>query len=226
MKPAFKAAYKAACSERPCFGGPDQDERDWWRYTVKLALEYCGCHPSDKDFDRYFRRVYQFYGSAEGYGVLDDAGRLVDALAKRPEILLGITSNTARRTTDNVLPMLGLSEQFSFFACAQDCGAEKPDKRIFEAALESARFWLPDLEPHQVLHIGDSLEADLCGARAFGFEALLLDRSDNPRVTKYQDWLQGPEYDGKCDVDIESSTIKSLDDILGLVPHFARPGAE
>ena len=31
-------------------------------------------------------------------------------------------------------------------------------------------------------------KADYCGARAFGFQALHLDRSDNARVTVYQDW--------------------------------------
>jgi len=38
----------------------------------------------------------------------------------------------------------------------------------------------------KVLHIGDNLATDYCGARAAGFQALLLDRSDDARVVAYQ----------------------------------------
>ena len=50
-------------------------------------------------------------------------------------------------------------------------GVEKPGDGIFRRALELARFWEPSLQRDEVLHIGDSLEADFCGARAFGFQA-------------------------------------------------------
>ena len=76
-------------------------------------------------------------------------------------------------------------------------GVEKPGKEIFDTAFEAAQFWSPGIQRHEILHIGDSLESDYCGARAAGFQALLLDRSDNPRVTQYQDWLDAPDYPGK-----------------------------
>ena len=38
----------------------------------------------------------------------------------------------------------------------------------------------------QILHIGDNLAADFCGARRAGFQSLNLDRSGNSRVTVYQ----------------------------------------
>lgn len=73
-----------------------------------------------------------------------------------------------------------------WFVCSQDVGVEKPGAGIFQKAFEQAQFWVPGIKKEEILHIGDSLEADFCGARAFGFQALLLDRSDNPRVTVYQ----------------------------------------
>jgi hypothetical protein len=54
---------------------------------------------------------------------------------------------------------------------------------------------------------------DYCGARAAGFQALLLDRSDNPAVTIYQDWLRAPDYSGKTIKDIERNTVKDFYDI-------------
>ena len=106
--------------------------------------------------------------------------------------------------------MLGLHKRFDWFVCSQDVGVEKPDARIFDASFEQARFWLPDLERSEVLHVGDSLACDFCGARAAGFQALLLDRSANPKVTAYQDWIDGPDYPGKSEDDIRRGTVTSL----------------
>jgi REG-2-like HAD superfamily hydrolase len=181
MKAAFKTAYKERCMESPCFGGVQGIAgRDWWRETVKRVLVHSGRSPhsefSDEDFDRYFRRVYQHFGSCQGYLVLDDAQALLDSLHRKAKedrdgaiILLGITSNTPTRHMETVLPMLGIHDQFRWFTCSQEVGAEKPSPEIFEDAYRKAKFWIPDLQKHQVLHIGDSLACDFCGARAFGF---------------------------------------------------------
>jgi len=209
MKAAFKTAYKERCIESPCFGGIQRIAgREWWRETVKRVLVHSGRSPysdfSNEDFDRYFRRVYQHFVSPRGYMLLDDAQALLDSLHIKAEedrdsasLLLGITSNTPTRHMESVLPMLGIHDQFRWFTCSQEVGAEKPSPEIFGDAYQKAKFWIPDLQKHQVLHIGDSLACDFCGAKAFGFQALLLDRSDNPAVAVYQDWVEAPDYQGK-----------------------------
>ena len=60
-------------------------------------------------------------------------------------------------------------------------------------------------------------QADYCGAKAFGFQALNLDRSDNARVTVYQDWLHAPDYPGKSEADIRENTIKDLSEVRALL---------
>jgi hypothetical protein len=40
------------------------------------------------------------------------------------------------------------------------------------------------------------------------------DRSANPRVTVYQDWLEAPDYEGKSEEDIEQYTVKSFVDVM------------
>lgn len=179
--------------------------------TVKRALELSGRTYSDAEFARFFRRVYQHYGSVEGYERLPDAEAfLAWVQAEKAHLLLGVTTNTPVRTVETVVPMNGYHNYFKWFTCSQDVGVEKPGEGIFAAAFEQARFWVPDLQKDQVLHVGDSLEADFCGARAFGFQALLLDRSSNPRVTVYQDWLAAPDYPGKSEDDIARGTVKDL----------------
>lgn len=69
------------------------------------------------------------------------------------------------------------------------------------------------MQPHEILHIGDSLPADLCGAKAAGWQAFYLNRSNDPNVRVYQDWLEAPNYEGKSETDIKENTVFSLDDV-------------
>ena len=58
--------------------------------------------------------------------------------------------------------------------CAS-AGASKPDPAIFEYALE-----LAGCSAARALHVGDSLEEDVNGARAAGIEAVWLNRAGAP----------------------------------------------
>ena len=87
---------------------------------------------------------------------------------------------------DPALPALlaevGLAEFFAFILPSAEIGVEKPDGRIFSLALQRL-----GLEPQEVVHIGDSYEADVVGARAVGITPILLDREDKAR---YQDVIR------------------------------------
>ena len=185
LKPAFKAAYKETLLQDPCFGGTTGGERTWWVKCVKNALARTGRTYTDNEFNIYFRRIYQHYGSLDGYEKLPDAVPFLNFVRSK-KYLCGVCTNSPARTLETVLPMLALHEFFNFFVCSQDVNAEKPAAAIFEATYEAAKYWMPDLKKEEVLHIGDSMPADFCGARQFGFQSLLLDRSNNPRVTVYQ----------------------------------------
>ena len=134
------------------------------------------------------------------------------------QLILGITSNTPTRHMESILPMLNnLHDHFSWFTCSQDVKAEKPSLEIYESSYQSAKFWIPDLQKDEVLHIGDSYACDYCGAKRYGFQALLLDRSDNPNINAYQDWLEAPDYEGKSLEEVEANTIKSLVEVAKLL---------
>lgn len=70
------------------------------------------------------------------------------------------------------LAEVGLLELVDAVVTSAEVGAAKPDARIFHAALERA-----GCEAAEALHVGDSAENDVAGARAAGLRALLLDRS-------------------------------------------------
>jgi HAD superfamily hydrolase (TIGR01509 family) len=66
---------------------------------------------------------------------------------------------------------VGLRELVDEVVVSAVVGAAKPDRAIFEAALAAA-----GCEAPEAVHVGDSAEADVGGARAAGIRPLLLAR--------------------------------------------------
>jgi putative hydrolase of the HAD superfamily len=81
-----------------------------------------------------------------------------------------------------VLERCGLLELLDGAVSSAEAGARKPDPAIFAAALRMA-----GCGPEQVLHVGDSAEEDVEGARAVGIEALLLDREGGGDVASLEE---------------------------------------
>jgi putative hydrolase of the HAD superfamily len=70
-----------------------------------------------------------------------------------------------------VLDGCGLGELLDGTITSAEAGARKPDPAIFERALE-----LAGCEPEDALHVGDTAEEDVAGARAAGIRSLLIAR--------------------------------------------------
>ncbi len=64
---------------------------------------------------------------------------------------------------------VGIGHYFKASISAKDFGVPKPDVRIFHAAAQAAQ-----VQPHEVLHIGDDATADAQGALAAGMQAVWL----------------------------------------------------
>jgi len=82
---------------------------------------------------------------------------------------LGVISNADGRV-EALLKSRGLLPHFEFVLDSEVVGVEKPDPRIFRAAVE--RLALP---PEECLYVGDLYPVDVVGARGAGLQALLLD---------------------------------------------------
>lgn len=70
-----------------------------------------------------------------------------------------------------VLEQCGLGEMLDGTVTSAETGSRKPDPGIFRRALE-----LAGCEPEEALHVGDTAEEDVAGARAAGIRPLLIDR--------------------------------------------------
>jgi putative hydrolase of the HAD superfamily len=73
-----------------------------------------------------------------------------------------------------VLEGCGLGALLDGAVSSAAAGARKPDPAIFEPALEIA-----GCGPEEALHVGDTPEEDVEGARAAGIRPLLIDRDGN-----------------------------------------------
>lgn len=82
---------------------------------------------------------------------------------------LHIISNGFKETTLTKMELSGLNPYFTNVIISEDVGVNKPDKTIFEYALNKAGA----LKTESIM-IGDSLEADIRGAQNFGMKAIFF----------------------------------------------------
>lgn len=90
---------------------------------------------------------------------------------------LGVVSNSDGRVAE-ALRAAGLSDYFDVVIDSSLVGVEKPDPRIFQAALDALA-----VGPEESLYVGDLYEVDVVGARAAGIEPVLLAGSPAPDHT-------------------------------------------
>jgi HAD superfamily hydrolase (TIGR01549 family) len=83
-----------------------------------------------------------------------------------------VLSNTNRLDQiEKKLALIGVNaEGFEFLMTTVGMGKVKPDKEPFEAALKR----MGDVEPHQVLYVGDRVKTDIAGARQVGMRTCLV----------------------------------------------------
>jgi putative hydrolase of the HAD superfamily len=151
---------------RPPYGTTAEGARQWWREVVRRTYEPW---EDEVEVDGIFEELWEYFARPEAWRVYGDVRPCLDALDGRG-VRLGLISNWDVRLP-RVLRGLGLWERFEVRVISFEVGAEKPDGRIFREALRRAH-----LEPEQALHVGDSREGDLLGARRAGMEALWLRR--------------------------------------------------
>src|SRR3954454_690547 len=104
------------------------------------------------------------------FSAFPDAPAALETL-RREGVRLVVASNWDCSLPD-VLEGAGLAPLVDGVVTSATVGATKPDARLFQRALEVA-----GSRPEEAVHVGDSLENDVAGARSAGIEPVLLDRS-------------------------------------------------
>ncbi len=149
------------------FSCSDEEDRMWWWNYDREVFKRLGI-PHDKHAG-IFDEIYAFFGNPSAWELYPDTLECLTQLRSR-DFSLAIVSNwnsSLRKIVDG----LNLAGYFDFVLASAEAGAKKPSPMIFEMALQRA-----GKEPSRVVHIGDTYQTDVLGARKAGIRGIMLDR--------------------------------------------------
>ncbi|MFQ6012634.1 MAG: HAD family hydrolase [Thermoplasmata archaeon] len=168
--------------------GPDFNRSDLIRAFDETETEFKRSFPAPEEEKAFFRRydaaILRRLGLPHDEAMLDTVQRHFETIVLhayedvRPALTslgeegyrLGIISNASHDLPGRI-EGLDLTRHFESITYSYAVGAEKPDPRIFRAALATMKVW-----PAQAVHVGDRFEADVRGASRVGMTPMLIDR--------------------------------------------------
>jgi 2-haloacid dehalogenase len=108
--------------------------------------------------------------SVGDWPVFADTVEALRALKNRHKLM--VVSNVDEESFAGTAPKLGVA--LDGFVSAEEVGAYKPDKRMFDRALAVARGW--GIPPQRILHVAQSLYHDIEPAERLGLRTVWVDR--------------------------------------------------
>ncbi|MDO9406459.1 MAG: HAD family hydrolase [Polaromonas sp.] len=133
------------------------------REAIRLALYRSGENPllAEPAFD-------VFYAERNRVTLFDDALLALEFLSARfPVVALSNGNADVQR--------IGIGKYFRASISAQEFGIAKPEPHIFMAAAGAV-----NVQPREVLHVGDDERLDVLGALNAGMQTVWLNRAGNP----------------------------------------------
>jgi putative hydrolase of the HAD superfamily len=116
------------------------------------------------------QKVYEHYFSPQAWRPFDDVTPTLLELKNRG-IRMGIISNW-ESSLSLIINGLGMGDYFVSVVSSADVGLYKPMPEVFELALSQLA-----AIPEASLHVGDTVSADVEGARSVGIIPVLIDRN-------------------------------------------------
>jgi len=151
------------------------------------VLSNLGIPPREEFLDY----IYQLYSQNFHSEILPGAERVLKILHLKYKlaVISNATSNLCRR----ILKENELDKFFQVIVISRDLGIRKPDPRIFHYTLEKLQ-----VKPDEAVHVGDSIEQDIMGAKRAGLKAV---------------WIKDKE---------EEETLEELDCIIRTITELPR----
>jgi FMN phosphatase YigB (HAD superfamily) len=138
---------------------PDNTSREFYTSFNKEVLLSLGIDPSEEMLNDIFNACTYL-----PWQKFDDVKYL-----KELEIPLGIISNFNSSLKQKITAILDIP--FKEFIISEDLAFAKPDRRMFEHAIKKV-----NIDPAEILFIGDSIKLDIEPAKEIGMKACLIDR--------------------------------------------------
>ena len=194
-KATFRSAYveaeRALARERIIL--PQDDFHSLLLKKVKIEISYLPERPDESTCQRWAEQIAAYCDDA-ARSCIDEARPMLENLSQRYPMML--VSNFYGNI-DEVLRAYGIRHLFKGIIESAVVGVRKPNPTLFRLGVDAL-----ELNPHEVLVVGDSLRKDIEPAEQLGCQVLWLkgkgwtneeDQQTHPntitRVTQVTDWL-------------------------------------
>jgi putative hydrolase of the HAD superfamily len=164
---AFQAHFTDAHHEN--WTSSEAIEKDRWRAVVSEVFRETLRH------EVIFDRLWEHFAKLGSWRAFDDVASCLGRLQRRA-LILGVASNFDARLI-NICRRLPELHHCKHVFCSSQLGWRKPATSFLRAIERSL-----NVEPQQILLVGDDLDADYQGALAAGWQAILLDRRGDANV--------------------------------------------
>ena len=151
-----------------------EEKIDFYAEYANRIIEGAGAQASRDTIFKILAKIREYKWE---FKIFDDTLSTLKELDDRG-LILGLISNVVQ-DMEPTYTELGLQPYLDFKVTSAEVGHDKPNPEIFQAALNKAQ-----VNPEEVVYIGDQYDIDVVGARGVGMKALLIDRNDYfPDVT-------------------------------------------
>lgn len=171
LEAAFRAIWCEALPPAATAGARPDDDKGWWRELVHRVLDRCGVSAGEVDRGPFFDELYEEFVRPAVWTLYPETREVLEVLALRHP--LGVITNFDGRFR-TIADRVGITHFFRHVVISSEVGADKPDPRIFQHAVDLAGVAAGD-----ALHVGDDPVCDWQGAEAAGLRVFALDRPKN-----------------------------------------------
>ncbi len=194
-KETFRNAYvegeRALARERIIL--PQDNFHTLLRKKVALEISYLPVQPDETTCERWVDEIATYCDNA-AHSCIDEARPMLETLHERFPMML--VSNFYGNI-DEVLRDYGIRHLFKGIIESAVVGVRKPNPTLFRLGVDAL-----ELEPHEVLVVGDSLRKDIEPAEKLGCHVL---------------WLKGKGWTADEDLQTHPCTITRVTQVLDFI---------
>ena len=160
-----------------------EEQDEFYAHYEEILMMEAGLKFNKDLPHKVFRKGREMFGDQLDFVLFDDVLPGLNALHNL-RLTVGLVTNLAKDMAF-LIHKLGLGKYLDFVITPYDAGVDKPDPKIFKAALGKA-----GVTSKEAIYIGDQYKVDILGALSAGIQPMLIDRyglypdfKECPRIT-------------------------------------------
>ncbi|MFC7686984.1 HAD family hydrolase [Ureibacillus sp. GCM10028918] len=168
----------------------EYDKRDYGNGDkTKVFESFFGEFPPKYSLRRDFIQDFWNNNFPNCFSIDQNSINTVKAIKKRAKV--GIITNGSTQRQKAKITNTNLNSCFDIVLISEEVGYSKPDKRIFELALNKL-----DVQPEEALFVGDDIEKDMGGCQNANIKGIWFNPNINKNDTEIKPYAEIYSFDG------------------------------